>query len=118
MNNNSHTTLDVSEHNPLSEPQVRSICNNVRPDRQSKIYIFIIYYRYANIFNFQLALLFSATFKPKVEYLAREVTSDPVRITIGIIGQVSNRLDRIHLQLSTNTRMIYDFFSLIRLTRM
>lgn len=90
MNNNSYITLDVSDRNVLPEPQVRSICNNVRPDRQSKIYIFIIYYKYTNTFTFPLALLFSATFKPKVEYLAREVTSDPVRITVGTIGQVSN----------------------------
>ena len=42
------------------EPQVRSICNHVRPDRQT--------------------LLFSATFKKKIERLARDVTTDPVRI--------------------------------------
>lgn len=42
------------------EPQVRSICNHVRPDRQT--------------------LLFSATFKRKIERLARDVTIDPVRI--------------------------------------
>jgi superfamily II DNA/RNA helicase len=36
-----------------------------------------------------LALLFSATFRPKVEALARQVTTDPVRITIGNVGQVS-----------------------------
>ncbi|CAG8752996.1 15688_t:CDS:2, partial [Acaulospora morrowiae] len=45
------------------EPQVRSICDNIRPDRQT--------------------LLFSATFPKKVEILAREVTSEPVRISIG-----------------------------------
>lgn len=44
----------------FSEPQVRSICNHVRPDRQT--------------------LLFSATFKKKVERLARDVLIDPVRI--------------------------------------
>lgn len=42
------------------EPQVRSICNHVRPERQT--------------------LLFSATFKKKVERLARDVLTDPVRI--------------------------------------
>ena len=35
------------------EPQVRSICNHVRPDRQ--------------------CMLFSATFKKKIERLARDV---------------------------------------------
>ncbi|KAI8048892.1 P-loop containing nucleoside triphosphate hydrolase protein [Syncephalis plumigaleata] len=60
------------------EPQVRSICNNIRPDRQT--------------------LLFSATFKPKVEYLAREVTSDPVRITVGTIGQANEDVtQQVHI---------------------
>jgi ATP-dependent RNA helicase DDX42 len=45
------------------EPQVRSICNNVRPDRQT--------------------LLFSATFQKRIEVLARDVLTDPVRISIG-----------------------------------
>ena len=48
------------------EPQVRSICNNVRPDRQT--------------------LLFSATFQKRVEKLARDVLTDPVRISIGGVG--------------------------------
>ena len=43
-----------------TEPQVRSICDHVRPDRQT--------------------LLFSATFKKRVERLARDVLVDPVRI--------------------------------------
>ncbi|KAJ3329937.1 ATP-dependent RNA helicase ddx42 [Blyttiomyces sp. JEL0837] len=51
------------------EPQVRSICNNVRPDRQT--------------------LLFSATFQKRVERLAREVLIEPVRITIGGVGQLN-----------------------------
>ena len=32
--------------------------------------------------------MFSATFPKKVEALAREVTSEPVRISIGYVGQV------------------------------
>ncbi|CAG8582827.1 27820_t:CDS:10, partial [Racocetra persica] len=51
------------------EPQVRSICDNIRPDRQT--------------------LLFSATFPQKVEILAREVTTEPVRISIGSVGQAN-----------------------------
>ncbi|KAF0555086.1 P-loop containing nucleoside triphosphate hydrolase protein [Gigaspora margarita] len=51
------------------EPQVRSICDNIRPDRQT--------------------LLFSATFPKKVEILAREVTTEPVRISIGNVGQAN-----------------------------
>lgn len=42
------------------EPQVRSICNHARPERQT--------------------LLFSATFKKRIEKLARDVLSDPIRI--------------------------------------
>ncbi|KAI8338119.1 P-loop containing nucleoside triphosphate hydrolase protein [Chlamydoabsidia padenii] len=51
------------------EPQVRSICDNVRPDRQT--------------------LLFSATFQKRVESLARQVTSDPIRISVGHSGQAN-----------------------------
>lgn len=45
------------------EPQVRSICNHVRPDRQT--------------------MLFSATFKKKIERLARDVLTDPIKIVQG-----------------------------------
>ena len=53
----------------LLEPQVRSICNHVRPDRQT--------------------LLFSATFKKKVERLARVVLTDPIRIVQGDVGEAN-----------------------------
>jgi superfamily II DNA/RNA helicase len=42
------------------EPQVRSICDHVRPDRQ--------------------VMLFSATFKKRIERLARDTLVDPVKI--------------------------------------
>merc|ERR1711874_887943 len=42
------------------EPQVRSICDHVRPDRQCQLY--------------------SATFKKRIEKLARDVLSDPVMV--------------------------------------
>ncbi|XP_011155541.1 ATP-dependent RNA helicase DDX42 [Solenopsis invicta] len=51
------------------EPQVRSICNHVRPDRQT--------------------LLFSATFKKKVEKLARDILTDPIRIVQGDVGEAN-----------------------------
>ncbi|XP_032673041.1 ATP-dependent RNA helicase DDX42 isoform X3 [Odontomachus brunneus] len=51
------------------EPQVRSICNHVRPDRQT--------------------LLFSATFKKRVEKLARDVLMDPIRIVQGDVGEAN-----------------------------
>ena len=53
----------------ISEPQVRSICNHVRPDRQT--------------------LLFSATFKKKIEKLARDILTDPVRIVQGDVGEAN-----------------------------
>lgn len=51
------------------EAQVRSICDHVRPDRQT--------------------LLFSATFKHEVEQLARTVTEDPVKIVQKTLGEVN-----------------------------
>ncbi|XP_052565046.1 ATP-dependent RNA helicase DDX42 [Culex pipiens pallens] len=51
------------------EPQVRSICNHVRPDRQT--------------------LLFSATFKKRIERLARDVLTDPIRIIHGDLGEAN-----------------------------
>lgn len=48
---------------------MRSICNHVRPDRQT--------------------LLFSATFKKKVERLARDILTDPVRIVQGDVGEAN-----------------------------
>ncbi|KAI8040527.1 ATP-dependent RNA helicase DDX42 [Drosophila gunungcola] len=51
------------------EPQVRSICNHVRPDRQT--------------------LMFSATFKKRIERLARDVLSDPVRIVQGDLNEAN-----------------------------
>lgn len=50
------------------ETQVKSISDHIRPDRQ--------------------CLMFSATFKTKVERLAREALRDPVRIVEGEIGEV------------------------------
>ncbi|XP_064455461.1 ATP-dependent RNA helicase DDX42-like [Ornithodoros turicata] len=51
------------------EPQVRSICDHVRPDRQT--------------------LMFSATFKKKVERLARHALTDPIRVVQGDIGEAN-----------------------------
>ncbi|KAF6143353.1 hypothetical protein GIB67_001297 [Kingdonia uniflora] len=48
------------------EPQIRSIVGQIRPDRQT--------------------LLFSATMPHKIEKLAREILSDPVRVTVGEVG--------------------------------
>ena len=57
------------------EPQVRSICDHVRPDRQ--------------------CMLFSATFKKKIERLARDVLVDPVKIVQGSIGEASEDVTQV-----------------------
>jgi len=51
------------------EYQMRSIVNHIRPDRQT--------------------LLFSATFKKKIANLAQDILSDPIKITIGKLGQAN-----------------------------
>ena len=57
------------------ETQVRSIANHIRPDKQ--------------------CLLFSATFKKKIEQLARDVLNDPIRISQGDAGQVNKDVTQI-----------------------
>ncbi|ORX80412.1 DEAD-domain-containing protein [Anaeromyces robustus] len=56
------------------EPQVRSICNNIRPDRQ--------------------VLMFSATFPKKIEKLTRDVLNDPIKIHIGNIGASNTDIEQ------------------------
>ena len=51
------------------EAQVRSIANHVRPDRQT--------------------LLFSATFRKRVERLCRDALTDPVRVVVGQVGEAN-----------------------------
>lgn len=51
------------------EAQLRSIIGQIRPNRQT--------------------LLFSATFRKRVEMLARDILTDPIRITIGKHGQAN-----------------------------
>lgn len=51
------------------EVQVRSICDHVRPDRQT--------------------LLFSATFKSKTEHLARKIVDDPIKIVQKNLGEAN-----------------------------
>ncbi|XP_058832489.1 ATP-dependent RNA helicase DDX42 [Topomyia yanbarensis] len=63
------------------EPQVRSICNHVRPDRQT--------------------LLFSATFKKRIERLARDVLTDPIRIIHGDLGEANQDVTQ-HVILFSN----------------
>jgi len=57
------------------EPQVRSICNHVRPDRQCALY--------------------SATFKKRIERLARDVLTDPIKIVQGDVGVANENITQI-----------------------
>ncbi|KAL3688731.1 hypothetical protein R1sor_015040 [Riccia sorocarpa] len=57
------------------EPQIRSIVGQLRPDRQT--------------------LLFSATMPRRVERLAREILSDPVRVTVGEVGRANEDIAQV-----------------------
>eukprot|EP01147_Barroeca_monosierra_P005310 gene5310-7082_t len=54
--------------------QVTSIINHTRPDRQT--------------------LLFTATFKKKVEWLARQALADPIRIVVGTVGMANADIEQ------------------------
>jgi len=56
------------------EPQVRSICDHVQPLRQT--------------------LLFSATFPRRIERLARDVLTDPVRVVQGECGEANQDIEQ------------------------
>ncbi|XP_062215822.1 DEAD-box ATP-dependent RNA helicase 24 [Phragmites australis] len=57
------------------EPQIRSIVGQIRPDRQT--------------------LLFSATMPYKVERLARENLTDPIRVTVGQVGSANEDIKQV-----------------------
>lgn len=57
------------------EYQMRSIVNNIRPDRQ--------------------LLMFSATMKKKIEGFARELLRDEVRVVVGTIGQANADIKQV-----------------------
>ncbi|XP_061761497.1 ATP-dependent RNA helicase DDX42 isoform X1 [Nerophis ophidion] len=57
------------------EYQVRSIASHVRPDRQT--------------------LLFSATFRKKIERLARDILMDPIRVVQGDIGEANEDVTQV-----------------------
>ncbi|XP_032647481.1 ATP-dependent RNA helicase DDX42 isoform X2 [Chelonoidis abingdonii] len=57
------------------EYQVRSVASHVRPDRQT--------------------LLFSATFRKKIEKLARDILIDPIRVVQGDIGEANEDITQI-----------------------
>uniref|UniRef100_W5KWD2 ATP-dependent RNA helicase DDX42 n=1 Tax=Astyanax mexicanus TaxID=7994 RepID=W5KWD2_ASTMX len=57
------------------EYQVRSIASHIRPDRQT--------------------LLFSATFRKKIEKLARDILIDPIRVVQGDIGEANEDVTQL-----------------------
>ncbi|MBN3296532.1 DDX42 helicase, partial [Amia calva] len=59
----------------FAEYQVRSIAGHVRPDRQT--------------------LLFSATFRKKIEKLARDILVDPIRVVQGDIGEANEDVTQL-----------------------
>uniref|UniRef100_A0A8D8UNV4 ATP-dependent RNA helicase DDX42 n=1 Tax=Cacopsylla melanoneura TaxID=428564 RepID=A0A8D8UNV4_9HEMI len=69
------------------EPQVRSICDHVRPTRQT--------------------LLFSATFKKRIEKLARDVLTDPIKIVQGDIGEANTDITQVVLNLPQTQKLAW-----------
>ncbi|XP_031485876.1 DEAD-box ATP-dependent RNA helicase 24 isoform X1 [Nymphaea colorata] len=68
------------------EPQIRSIVGQIRPDRQT--------------------LLFSATMPRKVERLAREILTDPIRVTVGEVGMANEDITQVvHVMTSDADKM-------------
>ncbi|XP_050236532.1 DEAD-box ATP-dependent RNA helicase 24 isoform X2 [Mercurialis annua] len=57
------------------EPQIKSIVGQIRPDRQT--------------------LLFSATMPRKVEKLAREILTEPIRVTVGEVGMANEDITQV-----------------------
>lgn len=78
-NLNNCTMLVLDEADRMFEMgfhyQMRSIVNNIRPDRQT--------------------LLFSATMKKKVETFAHEILHNPIRIVVGTIGQANTDIRQV-----------------------
>ncbi|WVZ05634.1 hypothetical protein V8G54_018980 [Vigna mungo] len=68
------------------EPQVRSIVGQIRPDRQT--------------------LLFSATMPRKVEKLAREILTDPIRVTVGEVGMANEDITQVVCVIPSDTEKL------------
>nr|XP_040046597.1 ATP-dependent RNA helicase DDX42 [Gasterosteus aculeatus aculeatus] len=66
------------------EYQVRSIASHVRPDRQT--------------------LLFSATFRKKIERLARDILIDPIRVVQGDVGEANEDVTQMVEMLHSATQ--------------
>lgn len=75
---------------------MRSICDHVRPDRQT--------------------LLFSATFKKKIEKLARDILTDPIRIVQGDIGEANTDVTQIMLVMPQSDKSQWLLDNLVQFT--
>ncbi|TDH67434.1 hypothetical protein CCR75_009392 [Bremia lactucae] len=64
------------------EPQLRSVMGQIRPDRQT--------------------LMFSATFRRPLQTLALEVLSNPIKVTIGQVGQANEDICQFAIVLPTH----------------
>ena len=85
---------------------MRSIANHVRPDRQGETSHLLSSSVFSTsygclYFSFSIALLFSATFKSKIERLARDILTDPVRIVQGEVGEVNDAISKAYLPFFT-----------------
>ncbi|KAJ3429090.1 atp-dependent RNA helicase ddx42 [Anaeramoeba flamelloides] len=68
------------------EPQIRSITGQIRPDRQT--------------------LLFCATIRKKVEKLAQDILTNPIRINIGRIGRRNDKIKQnVHVFKQDNGKL-------------
>eukprot|EP00069_Balaena_mysticetus_P005008 bmy_17560T0 len=75
VKNGSMHTESIKNQKGVQKYQVRSIASHVRPDRQT--------------------LLFSATFRKKIEKLARDILIDPIRVVQGDIGEANEDVTQI-----------------------
>lgn len=75
---------------------MRSICDHVRPDRQT--------------------LLFSATFKKKIEKLARDILTDPIRIVQGDIGEANTDVTQVMLVMPQSDKCKWLLDNIIQFT--
>ena len=51
--------------------------------------------------NLPTALLFSATFRKKIERLCRDVLTDPIRIVIGDLGEANTDITQVQCSVQT-----------------
>lgn len=75
---------------------MRSICDHVRPDRQT--------------------LLFSATFKKRIEKLARDILIDPIRIVQGDVGEANTDVTQIMLVMPQSNKLQWLLDNLVQFT--